>query len=210
MTPEAQAALRRVMETFSKVTRFVLICNYVTRIIEPLASRCAKFRFTPLPPSAMTARILSIAEAEQVTIDAPTVELMLQVANGDMRKAVTLLQSCHQLAIGQPVTPELVLDTSGAVPDAVIEAVWTAIRSNAFDQIQIACQDLTLQGFSMPNVLIALMNRLIHATEGVSDIQRAQGCEVLAKAEANLVDGASEALQMLDVASTIAGFLQTY
>lgn len=61
MTPEAQSALRRIMEAYSKVTRFCLICNYVTRVIEPLASRCAKFRFKPLPTSSMIDRMNHIA-----------------------------------------------------------------------------------------------------------------------------------------------------
>ena len=61
MTPEAQSALRRMIEQYSSVTRFCLICNYVTRVIEPLASRCAKFRFKPLPVEAMRQRIFDIA-----------------------------------------------------------------------------------------------------------------------------------------------------
>lgn len=101
VTPDAQAALRRVIEAHSKVTRFILICNYVTRIIEPLASRCAKFRFQPLPRLSMKKRLLSIAKAESCVIDDSAIEEILSLSGGDMRKAVNALQSSHNLTGGK-------------------------------------------------------------------------------------------------------------
>ena len=68
LTADAQAALRRTMEKYSRVTRFCFICNYVSRIIEPLASRCAKFRFKPLDLVSMNVRLQHIADEEGVTV----------------------------------------------------------------------------------------------------------------------------------------------
>ena len=101
VTPDAQAALRRVIEAHSKVTRFILICNYVTRIIEPLASRCAKFRFQPLPTDAMKNRLRMTAQSESCIIDDVAMEEILSLSGGDMRKAVNALQSSHNLTGGK-------------------------------------------------------------------------------------------------------------
>jgi len=94
MTPDAQSALRRVIESYSKVTRFVLICNYVTRIIQPLGSRCAKFRFKPLEKSTIVSRLTEIANVEGCTFEnqESCMEKIVTLSGGDMRRAVTMLQ----------------------------------------------------------------------------------------------------------------------
>jgi len=97
MTQDAQSALRRTMETYSKITRFCLICNYVTRIIDPLASRCSKFRFKSLDEGSARERLVGIAEREGVKYEEGVVEALIRVSDGDLRKAITYLQSAARL-----------------------------------------------------------------------------------------------------------------
>lgn len=97
MTQDAQSALRRTMETYSKMTRFCLVCNYVTRIIDPLASRCSKFRFKSLDQGNAVKRVEDIARLEGVALDEGVSEELVRVADGDLRKAITFLQSAARL-----------------------------------------------------------------------------------------------------------------
>ncbi|KAL8899187.1 MAG: hypothetical protein Q9192_001692 [Flavoplaca navasiana] len=97
MTQDAQSALRRTMETYSKITRFCLICNYVTRIIDPLASRCSKFRFKSLDQGNAKKRLEEIAELESVKMDHGVVDALIKCSEGDLRKAITFLQSAARL-----------------------------------------------------------------------------------------------------------------
>lgn len=97
MTQDAQSALRRTMETYSKMTRFCLVCNYVTRIIDPLASRCSKFRFKSLDQGSAVARVKDIARLEGVKLGEGVEEELVRVADGDLRKAITFLQSAARL-----------------------------------------------------------------------------------------------------------------
>lgn len=97
MTQDAQSALRRTMETYSRITRFCLVCNYVTRIIDPLASRCSKFRFKSLDSGDAKRRLTDIAEAEGVGLDDDATDTLVRCAEGDLRKAITFLQSAARL-----------------------------------------------------------------------------------------------------------------
>jgi len=97
MTQDAQSALRRTMETYSRITRFCLICNYVTRIIDPLASRCSKFRFKPLDEENSRLRLEEIARMENVEYEDGVIDALIKVSEGDLRKAITYLQSAARL-----------------------------------------------------------------------------------------------------------------
>ena len=105
MTQDAQSALRRTMETYSKITRFCLICNYVTRIIDPLASRCSKFRFKSLDQGNAKKRLEMIADAEGVKMEDGATDTLIRCSEGDLRKAITFLQSAARLAGAVKISP---------------------------------------------------------------------------------------------------------
>ena len=167
MTQDAQSALRRTMETYSKITRFCLVCNYVTRIIDPLASRCSKFRFKSLDQGNAKRRIEEIAKLEGVTMEDGVVDTLITCAEGDLRKAITFLQSAARLvgamakgaaddqdgmAIDAVVTSKSIEEIAGVVPEDVIEGLLKAIqpraRGNVYESVATAVTDMVADGWS--------------------------------------------------------------
>jgi replication factor C subunit 2/4 len=200
LTTDAQAALRRTMETYSRVTRFCIICNYVSRIIEPLASRCSKYRFKPLEPQHMLARLRLVCTAEGVEASDDTLNTILQVSGGDMRKAITFLQSASQL-YGGAITPENIVEISGVVPGKALDPLMRNVNSaeTTFTTVRGSVQALLALGYSLVGVFDKLVDAVI-ADASFTSGQKAAMCERIAAAEKRTLDGADEELQLLDVA----------
>lgn len=199
MTGDAQNALRRTMETYSKVTRFIFICNYVSRIIEPLASRCAKFRFKPLQGEVISDRINHICRHEGVEITPEAMEALGEVSGGDMRKTITTLQSAVRLR-GTPVERQTVLDVAGAVPREVVGTLLEACRSGTFSRLQTAVMDLIADGYPAQELLLQLQGAVLD-DPSISESARGRILLKLAETDKDLVDGADETLQLLATAA---------
>ena len=131
MTNEAQSALRRVVEKYTSNTRFCMICNYVNKIIPALQSRCTRFRFAPLRGEQITGRLQDVVNAESVDITEGGKKALLQLAGGDLRRVLNLLQSS---AMAYPqITEEAVYLTAGAAMPAVIEDTFHSLLNDDFD-----------------------------------------------------------------------------
>lgn len=177
MTQDAQSALRRTMETYSKITRFCLVCNYVTRIIDPLASRCSKFRFKRMGEGQAGTRLREIAEKEKVPMAEGVVEALIKHSEGDLRKAITFLQSAARLvgAVGadgeeeveedamdvdevqKVVTVKSIEDIAGVIPDPTIDSLVKAMQPSSsgltYENISKVVTDMVADGWSATQVV---------------------------------------------------------
>jgi len=180
MTQDAQSALRRTMETYSKITRFCLICNYVTRIIDPLASRCSKFRFKSLDQGNARRRLEAIAEKEGVRLEEGTVDALIRCSEGDLRKAITFLQSSARLvgavekgddddagdkmdldddksSSNRAVTVKIVEDIAGVIPGTTIERLQKAMQPRSagatYQAVAKVVEEMVADGWSASQVV---------------------------------------------------------
>lgn len=129
LTKEAQQALRRTMENYTQTTRFILACNYSSKIIDPIQSRCAVFRFKLLLSKDIFSIVDSIAKEESLLIDDKAKAALYEVSEGDCRRLENLLQSCS--AIDKHITEELVFSmASVAKPKEILEILNLAVNND--------------------------------------------------------------------------------
>uniref|UniRef100_A0A3Q3J723 AAA+ ATPase domain-containing protein n=1 Tax=Monopterus albus TaxID=43700 RepID=A0A3Q3J723_MONAL len=174
MTAPAQAALRRTMEKESRTTRFCLICNYISRIIEPLTSRCSKFRFKPLANQIQEERLLDICDKENLKYSKESIAALVRVSEGDLRKAITFLQSAARLNVDKEITESAVIEIAGNMVD---------------------------EGYAATQILSQLHESIIEWD--LNDKQKSAITEKMAVVSKCLSDGADEYLQMLSLCSVI-------
>src|SRR3989344_4053232 len=130
LTPEAQQALRRTMESYSRTCRFILCANYSSRIIDPIQSRCAVFRFSRVKGDEAKGALERIAKAEDVKISPEGLEALFYVTEGDMRRSINLLQSCSVTKKKEVGEKEIFETAARARPEDVKAMVVLALERN--------------------------------------------------------------------------------
>lgn len=193
LTNDAQNALRRTMEKYTRTCRFILSCNYSSKIIEPIQSRCALFRFTRMTDPIIGAQIEKISKEEGVTFDKGGLEAILYVADGDMRRAINVLQATA--AVAKSVTQEDVYSISSrAKPELVRKLMTLAIGGKFIDARNILDDLLIHRSISGEEVLLQ-MHKEIENLE-VSNEKKLALVNLIGEYNFRLVEGANEKIQL--------------
>ncbi|KAF7580619.1 Replication factor C subunit 2 [Clavispora lusitaniae] len=207
MTNDAQSALRRTMENYSGVTRFCLICNYITRIIDPLASRCSKFRFRSLDGENALSRLRYVVEQENIPLASDSVlNDILAVSGGDLRKAITYLQSATRSGDAGGVSSAKIKEISGVVDDASMETLVGAIRAKNPKEIAHVVKDTVLEGWSAQQTAAQLHDVFLF-DDALSSQEKNDIARLLFETDKRLNSGTDEHIQLLNLSFQIAGAL---
>jgi len=146
LTPNAQAALRNLMETYSKTTRFILTCNYVEKIIDPIQSRCQTFAITPPNKKDVAKRLVDVLDQNEVTYDIKDVAAIINASYPDIRRAINAAQA-------SVVGGKLQLDKASAIQANYMSEILDVLKDpknkqNSFTKIRQIIADSKVKDFT--------------------------------------------------------------
>ena len=193
LTSDAQAALRRTMEKYSGICRFILSCNYSSKIIDPIQSRCAVFKFKPLSDQEIHDYLSRIIADEKVDIDDDALNGLVDIARGDMRRAVNSLQVAASL--GKRIDLDLIYQTAGlANPEVVGRIMTTALEGNYIGAKDLLQETMTEYGLSGQDIIKQIHSGIFNLE--VSDYEKVRLMEKTGECEFRIVEGSSERIQL--------------
>lgn len=197
-TRDAQTALRRIMEESARFTRFILICNYSSSIIEPIQSRCAIFRFQRVGEEQVVAYLKKIAKSEGVKVTEKVLQSVCEATGGDLRQAINLLQAAS--AGGEATIERVNAVTGSTVKERAAEIVRLALGGD-FDAARLKLVELT-RVYGIPET-----DFLRFANETVTSIggeKLADAVKIIAEYDYRLLMGASPEIQLTAMLAELA------
>ncbi|MBS7644460.1 MAG: replication factor C small subunit [Candidatus Bathyarchaeia archaeon] len=193
MTADAQHAMRRTMERYTQTCRFILCANYSGRIIEPIQSRCAIFRFTPLGEGVVADFLREIAEKEGVKIGEDGLKAIVRVAEGDMRKAINTLQAAASM--DRPVDEAAVYSVLGLAKPGEVDQLLEKTLSGRIDEARSILRSmLWSQGVSGLDLLKQIYRRMLDMN--LPGDLKVDLVDTVGEVEYRLSQGADEEIQL--------------
>lgn len=196
MTASAQTALRRIMETSSRVSRFILIANYSSKIIEPIQSRCAVFRFSAVRKEDMIKHLQTIAEKENLKVVGNTIEMVAEFSEGDLRRAINILQTSVRYEEGITVNEKTVLHVVGQIHPKQIQIMINRALNGKFIEAREMLQELMVS-YGLSGVdIIRQIHRELYKLSFLSHEEKAELANIVGEYDFRLSEGANEDIQL--------------
>jgi replication factor C small subunit len=202
MTADAQQALRRIMEMYVETTRFILIANYPSKIIDPIQSRCASFRFVPLKKEDVTYRLKWICDQEKLVCYNDALEVIYEITQGDMRKAINILQAASTLG---EVTISNVYKVVGlAHPKEVREIIQLALAGKFIEARDRLRELMITYGLSGNDVLKQMHREIFSADLKIPEDIRVTLADYIGEMQFRIIEGADDEIQLTALLAKIA------
>jgi len=198
MTPEAQAALRKVMEAKSGITRFCFTCNYIDKILDPISSRCMKFRFKPIEKSAIIKKLKTISTIEKINISNECITTIVDISEGDVRRSIMILQNIkYMISYKTNVIPKDIIELTGGIDVSVLKDFWKTCCVGNVYQLRNMALYIHREGFPLGNVLMHMKKCIL--SSDISDIKKSKISIELSKSDKRIIEGGDEYLQILNI-----------
>ncbi len=193
LTNDAQSALRRTMESYAQTCRFVLSCNYSSKIIDPIQSRCAVYRFKPLGKAAIAEEIQKIARIEGVIVQEDAIDAIVYVSQGDMRKAINALQGAA--IISPSITGKMIFEiTATAHPDEIDQLLDLSLAKD-FEAAEHALSQLLHERGIAPNELLNQCYRTL-LRRPMDQVLKVSLIDYIGETDFRISEGADSDIQM--------------
>ena len=198
MTNDAQTALRRIIEDTAKICRFIFIANNISKIIDPIQSRCATFKFTTISEDDIISRLAEIAKKEKVTSDRKGLKAICDYSEGDLRHAINLMQATASLG---GITEENVKSSAGLTKTSdVDEVLKIALAGNVADAREKTIELIKVYGMSESDFLKYINSAVFKSKhDRLADI-----LEIIAKYDYRILVGANSEIQLSAMLAELA------
>ncbi len=193
LTKEAQQALRRTMENFVSSTRFILSCNYSSKIVDAIQSRCAVFKFKPLLQQELDSVVDTIIDREKIKLDEETRKVLCESAEGDVRKLTNILQSCA--AIDNNVTVDKICDLASVAKPKELKEILQLAIDGKFESSRNKLLDLMLKHGLSGLDMIKQIQKEVWSLE-MSDEKKLKLVDKCGEIEFRMVEGSDEFIQL--------------
>ncbi len=193
LTSDAQAALRRTMERYTQTCRFILSCNYSSKIIPPIQSRCAVFRFRPLGEAEVKTYLGRIASAEGLDITGDGMSAICELAAGDLRKATNVLQVSASL--GSRVDQDVVFESTESIKPSEVKDLLTTALSGNFTGARSKLDELIVKHGLSGEDIVQSIHRTVFDLP-VDEDAKIKLIDRVGEAEFRIVSGSSERIQL--------------